>query len=247
MKQHVIWLAAMTEFKWSGRRLEFTATGRDVVLCDDAAQAVLAANALADAFGVRVISCSDQVRGTLRDAFGKHGSATTSAVMTALQLDDDSLGWKLKQVSPLRRVLAAAAAAVAAGEQVLVFELGSFTAMPFDLAHLYRHIGVLHSTFAIPCVVVIVDPALISSSGSQLTVLTVDGIVERSTVADALRDPQSEVLLRRLQATPVPNPLAMQQRRVQRAATRTVNYANTQIIQLPTSDSIALAGGDVSD
>ena len=70
---------------------------------------------------------------------------------------------------------------------------------------------------------------------------------EQAAVVDALRAPASDALLARLQATPVPNPLAMQQRRVQRAATRPVNYANTQIVQLPTADAIALAGGDLSD
>lgn len=237
----------MAEFKWGKQRLAFEPTGRDVVLCDDQSQALQAARALAEAFGVRVVSGNDDVRGSFRDAVGKVDADRMRAVLACLQLDDDALEWKLKQVSPMRRVLATAAAAISAEEPVLVFELGSFIAMPFDLAHVYRHIHVLHATFGTPCIVVIVDPALISSSGTHLTVLVDDGIVERAPVADALRDPRSEVLLHRLQATPVPNPLAMQQRRVQRAATRPVNYANTQIVQLPTQDAIALAGGELSD
>lgn len=237
----------MAEFKWGKQRLAFDATGRDVVLCTDGEQALRAARAIADAFDVRVISGNDDVRGTLRDAFGKTTTERVRAVLAALDLDDDALEWKLKQLSPMRRLLSVAAVAVASGEPVLVFELGSFTAMPFDLAHVYRHIHVLHTTFGIPCIVVIVDPALIASSGALLTVLADEGIVERASVADALRNPQSDLLLTRLEATPVPNPLAMQQRRVQRAATRPVNYANTQIVQLPTSDAIALAGGDLSD
>ena len=237
----------MAEFTWGKRRLMFEATGRDAVLCDDQQQALLAARAFADAFESRVISGGDDVRGTLRDALGKAPADRVREVLTALGLDDDALEWKLKQVSPMRRLVAAAAAAVATGDRALVFELGSFTAMPFDLAHVYRHIQVLHSTFGVPCIVVIVDPALISSSGTNLTVLTDDGIVEQAAVVDALRAPASDALLARLQATPVPNPLAMQQRRVQRAATRPVNYANTQIVQLPTADAIALAGGDLSD
>lgn len=237
----------MAEFKWGKERLTFDATGRDVVLCNDRAQAVQAAKALADAFGTNVISGSDDLRGTLRDAVGKAPTPRVHEVLATLRLNDDALEWKLKLVSPLRRVLAGAAAAVAAGERTLVFELGSFVAMPFDLAHLYRHIHVLHTTFNVSCVLVIVDPALISSSGTHLTVLTETGIVERAPVQEALRDPKSDVLLARLEATPVPNPMAMQQRRVQRAKTRPVNYANTQIVQLPTADSIALAGGDLSD
>lgn len=236
----------MPEFKWGRQRVSFETHGRDVLLCDDPASATNAAKALASAVGVRVISGSDDVRGRLRDGLGKADQALVERIMQTLRLDDDAFEWRLKDASPLRRLLAAAAAAVAQGERVLVVELASFTAMPFDLAHVFRHINALHATFAIPVIVVIVDPALISSSGTHLAVLSTDGIVESAPVAEALADPQSELLLRRLLATPVPNPLAMQQRRVQRAATTIVNYANTQIVQLPTADAIALAGGDVT-
>ena len=238
--------SAMAEFKWSKQRLPFETHGRDVVLCENILAAATAAKALAEAFDTRVISASSDVRGTLRDAVGKRDRATLERVLHVLGLDDDALEWRLKDVSPLRRVLAAAVTAVANADRVLVFELGSFTAMPFDLAHVFRHIHALHVGFGVPVVVVIVDPALISSAGTHLSVLTERGIIESAPVIDALADPQSEDLLRRLLATPVPNPLAMQQRRVQRAATTTVNYAHTQIVQLPTADSIALAGGDVS-
>lgn len=247
MRPPATWWGIVAEFAWGKQRLAFEAAGRDVVLCMDQDQALRAARAIAAAFGARVINGSDDVRGTLRDAFGKASAERVRAVLAALGFDEDALEWKLKQLSPMRRLLAGAAASVVSGASALVFELGSFTAMPFDLAHVYRHIHVLHTTFDIPCIVVIVDPALISSSGSQLTVLSDEGVVERAPVADALRNPQSELLLMRLEATPVPNPLAMQQRRVQRAATRPVNYANTQIVQLPTTDAIALAGGDLSD
>lgn len=237
----------MADFAWDRQRLSFEPTGRDVVLCDDQSQALRAAKALANAFGSRVISCSEDVRGTLRDALGKADPARVQQILDTLQLDDDALEWKLKQISPLRRVLSTTAAAIASGEPVLVFELGSFAAMPFDLAHLYRHIRSVHASFGLACIVIIVDPARIASSGTFLTVLTERGIVERATVADALRDPASDELLARLEATPVPNPLAMQQRRVQRAAIRPVNYANTQIVQLPTPDATALAGGELTD
>lgn len=236
----------MAEFKWGRQRLSFETRGRDVVLCDDLASATNAAKVIAAAFDVRVISGSDDVRGRLRDGLGKADQALIDRIMQALRLDDDALEWRLKDASALRRLLAAAAAAVAHGERVLVFELASFTAMPFDLAHVFRHINNLHATFSIPVIVVIVDPALISSSGTQLSVLTADGIIESSSVVDALADPKSAQLLLRLLATPVPNPLAMQQRRVQRAATSAVNYSHTQIVQLPTADAIALAGGDIT-
>lgn len=234
----------MPDFMWRKQRLDFTPTGRDVVLCADAAQAGQAAQSLADAFDSRLISGVADVRGTLRDELGSK-TERTQAVLAALRLTDDALEWKLRHLTPMRRVLALAAAGVVTGGSALVFELGSFTAMPFDLAHVYRHIEVLHASFGIPCIVVIVDPALISSSGTHLTVLTEAGIVERAPVVEALRNPQSDELLARLESTPVPNPLAMQLRRVQRASTRPVNYANTQILQLPTADSIALAGGDL--
>ena len=237
----------MAEFKWGKQRIAFEAHGRDVVLCETQAQAVAAAKALADAFDTNVINCDDDVRGTLRDRFGKRGAALVPNVLAALQLDQDALEWRLKDVSPLRRLLSDIVRSLADGDSVLVFELASFTAMPFDLAHVYRHIQAVHTAFNLPVIVVIVDPALITSSGQHLTVLTTEGVVESAPVVQALADPQSKQLLTRLEATPVPNPLAMQQRRVQRAATRPVNYAHTQIVQLPTADAIALAGGDVTD
>lgn len=236
----------MVEFKWGKQRLQFETHGRDVVLCDDVAAAATAAKALAAAFGTRVISGSDDVRGKLGDGFGKALPDQVDRIMQVLQLDEDAPEWRLKDVSPLRRLLAATVAAVSDGDQVLVFELGSFSAMPFDLAHVFRHVAALHAVMSLHIIVVIVDPALISSAGTHLSVLSGRGIIESSTVADALADPRSEELLHRLLATPVPNPLAMQQRRVQRAATAPVNYAHTQIVQLPTADSIALAGGDIN-
>lgn len=237
----------MAEFKWGKQRLAFEPHGRDVVLCETQEQAISAAKALAAAFDVDVIDCADDARGTLRDRFGKRGVGLIPNVLGVLRLDDDALEWRLKDVSPLRRLLADVVRALVNGDRILIFELATFTAMPFDLAHVYRHINAVSTAFALPIVVVIVDPALISSSGQHLTVLTADGIVESATVAQALADPQSPQLLARLEATPVPNPLAMQQRRVQRAATRPVNYAHTQIVQFPTADAIALAGGDITD
>lgn len=236
----------MAEFKWGKQRLPFEVHGRDIVLCDNVTDALTAAKALAAAFDTRVISGSDDVRGTLRDGFGKADQSTIARVMQLLQLDDDALEWRLKDASPLRRLLAAAAAAAVKGDAVLLFELASFTAMPFDLAHVFRHLHALHTGLGLQIVAIIVDPALISSAGTHLSVLTGRGVVESAEVAAALADPQSEELLQRLLATPVPNPLAMQQRRVQRAATTVVNYSHTQIVQLPTADSIALAGGDVT-
>ena len=237
----------MAEFKWGKQRLAFEPHGRDVVLCETQEQAIAVAKALAAAFDVDVIDGDDDARGTLRDRFGKRGASLIPNVLDVLRLDEDALEWRLKDVSPLRRLLADVVRALANGDRVLVVELATFTAMPFDLAHVYRHINAVASAFALPVIVVVVDPALISSSGQHLTVLTADGIVESAPVAQALADPQSPQLLARLEATPVPNPLAMQQRRVQRAATRPVNYAHTQIMQFPTADAIALAGGDVND
>lgn len=237
----------MADVKWGKQHFEFEPRGRDVVLCDSREDGLRAAKAIAAALGVTVISGTDDVRGTFRDRLPKEGRDRVPQVLDALGLDDDALEWRLKDASPLRRLLAAAAAGVLAGERALVVELGSFTAMPFDLAHVYRHLRQLHSGFGIRIVVVIVDPALISSSGDYLTVLTERGIEEAAAVRDALADPQSARLLARLEATPVPNPLAMQQRRVQRARTNAVNYSHTQIVQLPTADATALAGGDITD
>lgn len=237
----------MAEIKWVKQRIAIELHDRDVVLCESQEQAVAAAKAIASAFDVDVIDGDDDARGTLRDRFGKRGTALIPKVLSTLQLDQDALEWRLKDVSPLRRLLADIVRSLANDDAVLVYELATFTAMPFDLAHVYRHINAVHAAFGVPVIVVIVDPALITSSGQYLTVLTADGIVESAPVAQALADPQSEHLLTRLEATPVPNPLAMQQRRVQRASTRPVNYAHTQIVQLPTADAIALAGGDVTD
>ena len=237
----------MAEIKWVKQRIAIELHDRDVVLCASQEQAVAAAKAIASAFDVDVIDGDDDARGTLRDRFGKRGTALIPKVLSTLQLDQDALEWRLKDVSPLRRLLADIVRSLVNDDAVLVYELATFTAMPFDLAHVYRHINAVHAAFGVPVIVVIVDPALITSSGQYLTVLTADGIVESAPVAQALADPQSEHLLTRLEATPVPNPLAMQQRRVQRASTRPVNYAHTQIVQLPTADAIALAGGDVTD
>lgn len=237
----------MAEIKWVKQRIAIELHDRDVVLCESQEQAVAAAKAIASAFDVDVIDGDDDARGTLRDRFGKRGTALIPKVLSTLQLDQDALEWRLKDVSPLRRLLADIVRSLANDDAVLVYELATFTAMPFDLAHVYRHINAVHAAFGVPVIVVIVDPALITSSGQYLTVLTADGIVESAPVAQALADPRSEHLLTRLEATPVPNPLAMQQRRVQRASTRPVNYAHTQIVQLPTADAIALAGGDVTD
>ena len=237
----------MAEIKWGKQRIAIELHDRDVVLCESQEKAVAAAKAIASAFDVDVIDGDDDARGTLRDRFGKRGTALIPKVLSTLQLDQDALEWRLKDVSPLRRLLADIVRSLANDDAVLVYELATFTAMPFDLAHVYRHINAVHAAFGVPVIVVIVDPALITSSGQYLTVLTADGIVESAPVAQALADPQSEHLLTRLEATPVPNPLAMQQRRVQRASTRPVNYAHTQIVQLPTADAIALAGGDITD
>lgn len=237
----------MAEFKWARQRLQFETHGRDVVLCESVEQAAAAARAIADAFDVDVIDCVDDVRGTLRDRFGKRGQHLVPSVLAALRLDDDALEWRLKEVSPLRRLLSDIVRSLVNDDQVLVIELASFAAMPFDLAHCYRAIESVHAAFGKPIVVVIVDPALITSSGNHLTVLTATGIVEVGPASAALADPQSPELLARLEATPVPNPLAMQQRRVQRATTRPVNYAHTQITQRPTADAIALAGGELTN
>ena len=232
---------------WGKQRLSFEPYGRDVVLCDDTDQSVRVAKAFAKGLGCSVISGDADVRGTLRDRIPKAAREQAPTVLEALRLDADALEWRLKDASPLRRVLAGAIVAVLSGERALVVELGTFTAMPFDLAHIYRQLHAVHATFHVPIVAVIVDPALITSSGEFLTVMGEQGIVEAAPVVDALSDPRSEHLLMRLEATPVPNPLAMQQRRVQRAGATAVNYSHTQILQLPTADSIAMAGGDVTD
>lgn len=237
----------MADFKWGKQRLALELHGRDVVLCETQEQALLAAAALAAAFDVEIIDGAPDGRGTLRDRFGKRGAALIPNVLEVLRLDDEALEWRLKDVSPLRCLLADIVRALATEDQVLIVELASFTAMPFDLAHVYRHINAVAAAFGLPVIVIVVDPALITSSGEHLTVLTADGIVESAPVAQALADPQSPQLLARLESTPVPNPLAMQQRRVQRATTRRVNYAHTQITPRPTADAIALAGGDVTD
>lgn len=237
----------MAEFIWGKARLHFELHGRDAVLCNDKEQATRAAKALATALGTHVIGPDEDVRGTFRDLFPKAPAHPVHAVLSALQLGLDALDWKLKHASPLRRLLAATAAAVASGEPALVFQFATFPGTAFDRAYIYQQINALHLTFGVQVVVVIVDPALIASSGTHLTVLGEDGIAESASVTTALSDPRSDLLLARLQATPVPNPLAMQQRRVQRAATMPINFANTQVVQLPTADSIALAGGDVSD
>lgn len=236
----------MPDFQWGKQQLSMDVHGRDVVLCDSAEQAVQIAQSLAKALGCTVISSAGGLRGTLRDRVPKAAGDEIGRLLEALRLDEDALEWRLKDVSPLRRVLAGMVSAVLAGERTLVIELATFTAMPFDLAHIYRQLHAVHATFRIPIVAVVVDPALITSSGEFLTVMSEHGIVESGAVKDALADPQSGHLLARLESTPVPNPLAMQQRRIQRLGATTVNYSHTQIVQLPTADSIAMASGDVS-
>ena len=93
---------------WGKQRLSFEPHGRDVVLCDDADQSVRVAKAFAKGLACSVISGDADVRGTLRDRIPKAARDQAVGVLEALRLDTDALEWRLKDASPLRRVLAGA-------------------------------------------------------------------------------------------------------------------------------------------
>ncbi len=141
-------------------------------------------------------------------------------------------------------MLSASLLALVEGIDLLVFDVAQIATAPFDVAHTFAHLRRVRTASGAHVIALIADPALISTAGANLIVVSGDAIVESGPTSQLLASPSSDALLQRLQSTPIPSPLAMQLRRVQRASTTPVNYSNTQIITLPTRDSIALAGGD---
>ena len=237
----------MPEIKLGKQKVQFTPERREVVLCDTADHARATARQLAKAIGP-LIDASDDSRGTVRDRLGRKPEISRiAATLAELHLDESMLDWRMKDATPLQRVLAASFVAVFGGAEAVVVDCTSLASSRFDTAHLFAHLRRLAASFPVTVVAVISDAALMSSAGSHLTVISDDIIVEAASVSDALARPASAALLERLEATPVASPLAMQKRRVQRSATKPVNYAHTLIIELPTADSIALAAGDTEN
>jgi hypothetical protein len=215
-----------------------------VVLCDDAAHASRMAKALADA-GVRTIDGAEAPRSAVNDQLGRRADRDQIArVIAALHLPEDVIGWHPRELPTLQRMLAESLVAVVGGSDPIAFDVTRVSASLFDVSHLIGHIRRLRASFPIHVVALVANPALISSAGEYLVAMQGDTVAESGSVAQCLAAPTSDSLLRRLETTPIPSPLAMQLRRVQRASTKPVNYSHTQIITLPTQDSIALAVGD---
>lgn len=215
-----------------------------VVLCDNAAHAERVAKAF-QAAGALLIDGTDAARGTVSDQLGrKRDRDPIDRAIASLQVPEDILDWRPRDLSLLQRMLAASLVAAVAGSDPIVFDVSHIVGSPFDVAHVFGHLRRLRAAFAPDVVAIVADPALISSAGDHLIVLDGDTVAETGLVAECLARPASATLLQRLESTPIASPMAMQLRRVQRASTKPVNYAHTQIITLPTQDSIALAGGD---
>lgn len=230
--------------RWSRQTLALPLALRTVLLCDDvehARQAVAATQAA----GATVIPGADGIRGRVSEQLPKRSDpAAVERVREALRLEPDVLDWRPRDSSLLQRTLAETMVALVSAADLLVFDLTRFEGSPFDVAHACAFLRRVSAQFDVTLVAVIADAALVTSAGSHLVVLDQSGIAEAGDVAQVLADPQSDALRQRLAATPIPSPVAMQMRRVQRVATRPVNYAHTTIVELPTSESIALAGGD---
>ena len=217
---------------------------RTVVLCDDVPSARTLVEACVAA-GVRGIRADEGSRSTVSELIPKRtDEAVVERVRTTLRLEEDVLQWRPRESGPLQRLIAASLLALIGGADGLVFDLTTMSGSAFDAAHACAHLRRIAEGLGVPVIAVIADPALISSAGSHLVVVSGDAVVESGSVASLLAEPRSDALRQRLEATPVPNPMAMQMRRVQRVATRPVNYAHTTIIDLPTQDSVALAGGE---
>lgn len=217
---------------------------RTAVLCDDRDHAQRVSRAIAEG-GSTLIDGVESGRGSVRDQLGRRADAETVArVLASLHLEDSVLDWRPRELGALQRMLSASFLALVQGASLLAFDLAAVSASPFDVAHLFGHLRRIAASFDCAVVAVIADAALISSAGEHLVVMAADAVAETGATADVLANPASGALLRRLEATPIASPLAMQMRRVQRAATQPVNYAHTQIIVLPTQESMALASGD---
>lgn len=224
--------------------LRLPCDARTVVLCDDAAHAQRMLAALAAA-GVEVIRTDAAPRGTVADQFQRNVDADlVQRVLTELQLDEALLEWRPRDLGPLQRMVAATVVALVRGVDPIAFDAVSGATTPFEAAHLCGHLRRVAEAMGTATIAVIADAALITSAGTHLVVLDGDTVAEAGAVSTLLGHPASDALRLRLEATPIASPLAMQMRRVQRVATRPVNYAHTAIIELPTEESIALAGGD---
>jgi len=237
-------MTQLLEVRFGKSRIPLTIEHSTVVLCDNAAHAERMARAL-QAAGALVIAGADAPRGTVSDQLGrKRDRDPIDRAIASLQVPEDILDWRPRDLAPLQRMLAASLVAAVAGTNPLVFDVSHIVASPFDVAHVFGHLRRLRAAFAADVIALVADPALISSAGDHLIAMEGDAVAESDLVAECLARPGSESLLHRLEATPIASPLAMQLRRVQRASTTPVNYSHTQIITLPTQDSIALAGGD---
>ena len=217
---------------------------RSVLLCDNVEQAQRMAVAMRAA-GATLIDGSDGTRGRVAEQLPKRiDEAAVQRIRLALRLDEDILNWRPRDSSPLQRMLSETLVALAGGADLLVFDVSPFASSPFDTAHVCAFMRRVATEFMVTVAAVVSDAALIASAGAHLIVCTDEGVVEAGDVGSVLADPRTEALRQRLEATPIASPVAMQMRRVQRVTVQPVNYAHTTIIQLPTQDSIALAGGD---
>lgn len=228
-----------------GRQRSQVAIGRrTAILCDSTGHARRVAQAVADG-GTLLINGADGARGSVRDQLGRRVDADRiGRVLSELHLDEAVLEWRPRDLPVVQRMLAASVIALVQDARMLAFDLAPISASPFDVAHLFSHLRRIATSFDCSVIAVVADPAFITSAGEHLVVLQGDAVVEAGPSAELLARPTSDALLQRLEATPVPSPMAMQMRRVQRVATAPVNYSHTQIIVLPTQDSVALASGD---
>lgn len=237
-------MARDLELRFGKQPIRVPVEQRTVVLVDDDS---FSARLLDAVIGVdcAVIRGADGGRGTVAEQLPKKmDSESVQRLLAQLQLEDSVLNWRLRDTNALPRMVASAFVALASDVKLLVYDLTAVSGAPFETAHLCAHMRRAAEMPGVHVVAVTCDPALIASAGAHVVVFDGDAVAEAGPVEAVLSAPSSDALRRRLDATPIPNPLAMQLRRVQRLARRPINYAHTTIIALPTRDSIALAGGE---
>lgn len=213
-----------------------------VILCDDAEAAGRWLRACAAA-GMFELDPTAAPRSTVAELVARQGETSVLPhVLRTLGLAEESAEWRFSDLDPVRRVLAWSVVGLARSERLLIVDLARLSATPFERAHLLAHLRRLGERFEALVVCLITDPALISTAGQHLLVVSRDAIAESGPARDLVLAPTSEVLIERLSATPIAHPLAMQMRRLQ-GAQQALPFAAT-LVELPDEDSIAMAGGE---
>lgn len=213
-----------------------------VLLCDDGDVATRWLRALATA-GMQVLDPAAAPRSTVSELVARQADvAVLPHVLRTLGLPDELVSWRFPDLDPVRRIMAWSVVALASTQRLLAVEITRLVASPFERAHLLAHLRRISERFDVLIAVIISDPALVSSAGSHLLVVSGDEVVESGPAREVVMAPTSEALLERLRATPIAHPLAMQVRRLQ-GAPQALPFAAT-LVELPDEDSIAMAGGE---